>query len=117
MADLNCPQMQEALGEIRNKNFESAIALLVPLADAGNPKAQCHLATLYQCGLGVNTDGKKAVSLYSRVARQRIRKEHLSAIAYNNLATIYAVGIRGVRPDRAKAKIYQKLARSLGFEM
>ncbi len=115
MADFNCPEMQEALEKISNRNYSAAVRLLIPLAHKGNPKAQCNLAALYQFGLGVNPDGRKAVELYVKVAKQNITEESLSAIAYHNLATIYITGIPGVKPDRSQAEEYKKLAKDLGF--
>jgi TPR repeat protein len=91
--------------------------LLGTLAEAGNPKAQCNLATLYNFGFGVNIDGKKAVELYLEVAKQEIRDEYLSGIAYNNLATIYSGGAPDIVPDSQKANEYRDRARALGFEM
>src|SRR5262245_34835800 len=100
-----------------NGDYSSAIHLLTPLAEAGNPKAQCNLATIFQSGLGCNVDGEKAVRLYLEVARRNIREEFLSAIAYHNLATIYTTGLLQIERDREKAAEFEARARELGFEM
>jgi hypothetical protein len=47
MDDFDSPNMLKVVEEVGRKNYLSALALLVPLADAGNPKAQCNLANLY----------------------------------------------------------------------
>ena len=117
MAELNSPEMVEAMNALENKEYPLAFRLLQPLAEAGNPKAQCNLATLYHFGLGVDVDGQKAVKLYREVAEQGIRQEHLSGIAYNNLATIFVSGFPGIEADRQKADDYRNRARALGFEM
>ena len=117
MNDFDNPQLLKAIDELERGNHAAAFELLVPLADAGNPKAQCNIATLYHLGLGVKTDGVKAIELYLKVAEQDIREEHLSGIAYNNLATIYFTGLPGVEPDKKKGEEYLARARQLGFEM
>src|SRR5258708_22546075 len=48
----------------------SALSLLKPLADTGNPQAQYWLADLYENGLGVDRDMITAVSLLERSAQQ-----------------------------------------------
>jgi TPR repeat protein len=110
------PKIREALDQIeRGGDHATAVTLLVPLAEAGNPKAQCNLAALYQFGLGVEPDGQKCVELYLRVATQNIAEGSLSAVAYNNLATIYTTGLPGIDADHQKAYEYASLARGLGF--
>ena len=117
MDDFNSQSMLKAVADIERKDYSSALSLLVPLSDAGNPKAQCNLASLYHLGLGVEPDGKRAVELYLKVAKQNIREEHLSGIDYHNLETLYIVGAPGVEPDREKAAQFGKLAIEAGFDM
>jgi TPR repeat protein len=117
VANSDSPEMLKAMEELQKGNHALALALLVPLADAGNPKAQCNLATLYHLGLGVRVDGKKAVELYQKVAEQGVRERCLSGVAYNNLATIYFTGLPGVDPNPEKGKECLARARELGFEM
>jgi|SRR5271157_3511736 len=114
---MGTPEIETALDEIENKNYTVALRLLVPLAEAGSPEAMCNLATLYQCGWGVEMDGKKAVALYERVAHLHIRERCLSGTAFHNLATIYTTGLPGVDPSPEKAKEYTHRAKQLGFEM
>jgi hypothetical protein len=92
MDDFDSATMLKAVEELEAKNYSAAVALLVPLAEAGNPKAQCNLASLYHFGWGVEPNGEKAVELYLKVAQQNVREQHLSGIAYQNLATLYTVG-------------------------
>lgn len=86
------PDMLRAIDALDRKDYCSALTLLKPLADTGNPRAQCNLADLYFVGWGVEADGKKAVELYLKVAEQNIREQHLSALAYHSLATVYIGG-------------------------
>ena len=117
MVSFNTPELLEALGNIEKSNYSAAFDTLAHLADAGNPKAQCNLASLYQFGWGVKPDGSKAVELYSKAARQNIHEERLSALAYHNLSTLYVCGAPGVAPDHERAATYSALAKELGFEM
>jgi TPR repeat protein len=114
---MKTPEIETALDEIENKNYVAALRLLAPLAEAGSPEAICNLATLYQCGWGVQMDGKRAVELYERVARLDILEKRLSGVAFHNLATIYTTGLPGVEPNPQKADECSKRARQLGFEM
>jgi TPR repeat protein len=116
MARLDSPEMLQALENIENGNYSAAVETLVPLARAGNPKAQCNLANLYHFGWGVSVDGKKAVELYLRVAEQNISEGHLPGLAHNNLATIYVTGLPGMEPDSKRAAEFSARARELGFE-
>lgn len=115
METFDSPEMLKAIEELESGNYPVAANLLVPLAEAGNPRAQCNLAALYSSGLGVTLNGPKAIELYASVAERGITEGHLSAIACNNLATIYLTGIPGVRPDPDKAQEYLNRARKLGF--
>ena len=76
-----------------------------------------NLATLYHFGWGTSPDGKKAAELYEAVGMMGIAKEHISALAYHNLSTLYIVGAPGLCRDTEKAEEYHRLAKDLGFEM
>jgi TPR repeat protein len=69
MASFDTPNLLQAVRDIDKGNYSSAVEILTPLAASGNPKAKCNLASMFQCGLGIETDGKKAVELYLEVAR------------------------------------------------
>lgn len=111
------PELDRAMAELEKGNYSAAAKLLMPLADGGNPKAQCNLATLYFAGWGVQLNGQRAVDLYRHVAEQNIIEGHISALACNNLAAIYVTGLPGIEPDPKKAQEYRSRARELGFEM
>jgi uncharacterized protein len=96
-------------------NFEIAFGLFKRLAELDIAEAQCYLATMYQCGLGVKENGMEAIKLYRTVAKRNIKKGSLSGIAYNNLATIYTTGLPDIPPDESKAKKYKNKAIELGF--
>jgi TPR repeat protein len=72
---------------------------------------------LYHLGLGVEANAERAIELYLKVAEQQIYDEHLSAIAYHNLAQIYSCCHGGIEPDPQKAREYRVRSKELGFEM
>jgi TPR repeat protein len=117
MANSLSPELSQALEEIENGNYSSALKILLPLVERGDPHAQANLATMYQCGWGVPLDAAKAIDLYMKVAERNIKQECLSGVAYHNLATIYATGAPGIPRDEKKVEKFNKLAAQLGFEM
>ncbi|MBI4885295.1 MAG: sel1 repeat family protein [Actinobacteria bacterium] len=110
-------KLKDGLYAYREGNYKRALRCLLPLAETGDATAQCYVASIYQGGLGVPADGQAAVTWYRKAAEQEVREERLSAIAYNNLATIFATGMPGVSRDPALAKQYWRKAAELGFEM
>jgi TPR repeat protein len=110
-------KLLKAIDELNSGNHAAAVMLLGPLADGDNLRAKCYLAHAYHLGLGVEMDGRKAVELYLSVAERNIQEGRLSALAYNNLATIYLTGAPGVQRDVEKGQRYLTRSRELGFEM
>lgn len=117
MSELTSQPIQQAILEYEQENYIDALKLLIPLAEDGNPTAQCYLANMYEFGLGVEIDCSKAIELYIKVAEQGIMDGCLSGLAYHNLETIYRVGAPGIIRDEEKANQYSALAKKLGFEM
>jgi TPR repeat protein len=117
MASFNTPEVERAIENIEKGNYLEAQKLLMPLAESGNPKAQCNLANLYHFGWGVRIDGEKAIELYTKVAQHNIREENLSSLACQSLATIYTTGLPNIQPDPEKAANFSARAKELGFEM
>lgn len=77
--------------------FQQAIEILQPLADAGDARAQYGLGKIYETGGGpVTADPEKAVFWYNKSAQQGV------AAAQNNLALMYAEG-RGVDQNKPEA--------------
>jgi TPR repeat protein len=111
------PTLKAAIKAFEEQSYQEAYRLLIPLAEAGNPQAQCYIASMYQGGFGVPVDGAKAVEWYLKAAVQQDRTERISAVAYNNLGTIYSAGMPGVASDAQLAKEYWRKAVELGFEM
>jgi TPR repeat protein len=117
MRDYELKQLENGIKAFENEEFSLAFTILIPLAKAGDAKAQCYIATMYQGGFGVPVDGYKAVEWYLLAAKQEENKERVSATAYNNLGTIYSTGMPGMPAHKSLAKEYWRKAAELGFEM
>jgi TPR repeat protein len=62
--------LQYAVQRLRSGYDKAADAMLTPLADEGNPKAQYSLSDIYENGLGVKPDMQRAVALLEKSAAQ-----------------------------------------------
>jgi TPR repeat protein len=89
--------------------FARAFKTLLPLAEAGVSEAQECIASMYELGCGVNTNGVEAVRWYERAVAQG------SGLAANNLCTLYTAGAVGVPADREKGQYWWKRTGELGF--
>ena len=82
----------------------------MPHAIAGNPDAQCMVSLLYQCGLGVKRDLTEAERWLLKATEQD------SAVAWNNLGSLYAVGDPSLSHAKGKARACYLKAKELGFK-
>ncbi len=100
----------EVMEAFERKDYESVLRDALPYAIAGNPDAQCMISLLYQYGFGVSRDLAKAEEWLLKATAQD------SALAWNNLGTLYAVGGPGLSHGREKThECYQK-AKEFGFD-
>ena len=67
------------------KDYEAVLRMALPHAQAGNPDAQCTVALLYECGLGVSQNVLEAERWLVKAAEQN------SCVAWHNLGTMYAM--------------------------
>ena len=110
-------EFDDGLDAYQRGDYKHALHLLLPLANAGNAKAQCHIASMYQGGLGVPVSGQEAVKWYTKAAEQKDLEGKISGIAYNNLATIFFTGVPEIPADFMLAELYWRKAVELGFKM
>ena len=132
-------KVQHAIQALQSGYDQNALAILKPLAGAGNPKAQYWLADIYENGLGVTRDMTTAVALLEKSASQGFlpAERRLGALylrgnetlqnfgkaqtwlhkaalagsgeAQRELGHIYALGL-GVAADRPKAYAWYETA-------
>ena len=88
--------------------YETALKILRPLAENGDPRAESTLGLLYyNGGRGVQQDDVKAVKWF------RLAANHGDAVAEFNLGVMYADG-QGVPQDNAEAVNWYRLAAEQG---
>jgi TPR repeat protein len=100
-------KMQIALQAFRSGYDQTALSLLTPLANEGNPKAQYWLADIYENGLGVKMDIPMALGLLEKSAVQGF------VPAERDLGTLYLKGNKTL-PDFEKARAWLNKAAITG---
>ena len=96
--------LKEVDSAFNSKDYSKALALLKPLAERGNPRAQNGLGMIYDLGLGVPKNLNEASKWYRKAAEQGY------ALAQSYLGSMYAKG-EGVPKDSVEAaKWYRKAA-------
>jgi TPR repeat protein len=88
-------------------DYATALKLLRPLADQGNPGAQYNLGQMYRNGKGVPENPGEAIMWYRRAADQG------DALAQYNLGVMYDGG-RGVPKNSAEALVWYRKAADQG---
>ena len=73
------------LEAIEREDYQSALEMALPYANAGNSVAQVTVAVLYEAGLGVGRDVIEAERWLIKAASQN------DPVAWNNLGALYAV--------------------------
>jgi TPR repeat protein len=101
--------LAEGLAAFESEDYTNAFRLLKPLADQGNPEAQCLIANMYHLGLAVERDILEAVKWYEKSSEQGY------GIASNNLAGIFLMCDSGIAADRDEAEKWNLKARQQGF--
>jgi len=77
-------------------NYQTALAVWLPQAEAGDAKAQAYVGEIYEKGLGTSPDFRKAAEWYGKAAKQGYSRAQI------NLAYLYEKGL-GIPQDRAAA--------------
>jgi hypothetical protein len=111
LADLGDARSMLGLAYIRlnpeDQRFDpsKAVSFLERAVEKGSPEAQMELAKLYEQGIGVNVDEKRALELYQAAADQGF------ADAINDLGFLYYQGGLGLRPNPTKAlELFERAA-------
>ncbi len=100
--------LEKALVAYQEDDFDTALSLLTPLAESGDPKAQDILGVMYSNGDGVPRDYEQAVKLY------RLSAEQGNADAQRSLGASYENGRGGVPRDYVLAYMWYNLSASKG---
>ena len=101
-------ELARGIAAIDGGKASDAAAILKPLADAGNPRAQLHLGMLYYNGHGVAENEKQAVELLRRSAAGG------NIDAMYQLGNVFTFGQQATNlvddPDLEAAKWYHEAA-------
>lgn len=100
---------EDALIAAEAGDYETALGLLVPLAEAGDPASQYNLAVLYENGGGVEQNYVEAARWYGLAARQG----HMWA--QKSLGAMYGNGW-GIDRDLTEAYVWFSLAAAQGHQ-
>lgn len=104
------PQAYEvAKAAVQHGDYATALNLLTPLSNRGDPAAETLLAFLYSKGWGITQDDGAAVVWYRRAASQGF------AAAQYLLGVAYATG-RGVQQDLVRAATLYRAAATQGHD-
>jgi uncharacterized protein len=104
--EYNFDSVSEAL---ERKEYESAFQMALPHAKAGNADAQVMVSLLYEHGFGVARDVLEAERWLLKAAEQN------SAVAWNNLGTMYAMRHPELEHRCVNAQKCYERAKELGF--
>lgn len=137
--------MAEALAAIKNRDFDTAYTLWLPLAEDGNKSAQHNIAQLYRIGKGIPQNYQKAAEWYLKAAElwhapsqynlallhenglgipinyaeavywYRKAATQDYGVAQFNLAVMYSIG-QGMKPDLVQAYKWYDIAADKGID-
>lgn len=88
-------------------DYNTALAIWLPMAEQGDPRAQNYVGEIYERGLGTEPDYALAAKWYNKAAEQKY------AAAQVNLGQLYETG-RGVSPSMDLAIDWYRKASGIG---
>lgn len=103
VSSLSAASFDQAMAAFSRKEYDVALAMLEPLAEAGDLAAQSYVAFMYKNGLGAAEADDVALAWYTRAA------EAGHALAQYSLATMYRTG-EGTDIDVIQALVWYALA-------
>ena len=103
-------EADEILRAFQSADYKFVLEKAMPHAIAGNANAQCMIASMYECGFGVGRNVVEAERWLLQAAEQN------SALAWNNLGTLYATKHVELESRWHEATKCWKRAAELGFD-
>jgi uncharacterized protein len=94
----------DATAAMERREYQTAIAIIQPLAKQGDARAQEFMGNRYFLGQGVQSNNDEALKWFQLSADQG------KASAQTRLGLIYLYGERGVMPDEKKAVMWLQKA-------
>jgi len=103
--------LEDGLAAYKAKDWAKALALLRPLAEQGNAKAEERMGRLYERGVGVKRDYPTAEQWYRKSAEQG------DAEAQARLAFLYRIGMGDVKRDLTEAAKWFRASAAQGNKL
>jgi hypothetical protein len=100
---------QDGVAAVKRGDYDTALAIFKPLADAGDAPSQTNLGMMYSRGWGVPVNEAEAVKWYRLAANKG------QPIAQNNLGAMYMAG-KGGPKDIVIGLMWLMLAAENGYE-
>lgn len=100
---------EEILNALQRTDHKLVLKRAMPHAIAGNADAQCTIALMYENGFGVERNVVEAERWLVKAANEN------SALAWNNLGTLYATKHPELENRWAGAQLCWEKAAALGF--
>jgi len=98
----NADSYDSAVNSAIDENYSAAFSYWMPLAKAGDPRAQFNVALMYHGGLHVSFDESAALEWYQRAAENGVTE------AQEYLAVGYQEGWFGLPVDKQRSNYWQK---------
>jgi len=102
--------LTEASDLISTREYQRALALLIPLVEVPVPGALSLLGVMYQLGEGVERNGTKAVELLTKAVKLG------DGSAAHNLGTIYGMGMPGIPQNHQLSRQFYRKAKAMGAQ-
>jgi uncharacterized protein len=102
-------ESEEVLKAFNRGDYGFVLKNAMPYALAGNPDAQCTIASLYEAGFGVQRDVLQAERWLLKATEQN------SPLAWHNLGTLYAMKHPGLEHRWGEAQRCWQRAKERGF--
>jgi uncharacterized protein len=107
---LNIYEPEPVLDAFERREYKTILRMALPYAQAGNPDAQCTVALLYECGLGVEQDVLEAERWLLKATEQN------SPLAWHNLGSLYFLQLPELEERWGEGRKCWERAKELGFE-
>ncbi len=101
--------LSAGLAAFEAEDYARAFELLKPLAEREDAEAQCIIGSMYDLGLGLESNALEAVKWYKESSSQGY------GVASNNLGTIFYSGREGIPMNQVESKKWYQKAREQGF--
>lgn len=108
-ANVTADPYVNAVDSAIDENYSTAFAHWMPLAKAGDPRAQFNVALMYHGGLHVGFDESAALQWYRRAAENGVTE------AQEYLVVGYQEGWFGLPIDQQRAKYWQQKVEASGL--